>query len=99
MVHHPIPAAPVGAYTIHFQNGQEQPTPLRYGKEIASWDWLADASPPEAVWQTTDAAGIKVRLIHYAWDDPNLEVPVATIDFSTTADQWGPFLVAISVED
>jgi eukaryotic-like serine/threonine-protein kinase len=88
-----------GNYTVHFRNGQTQTLPLRVGDEIYAWDRWPPQSQLDIAWQATNAAGLTVQLFHYAWTNPQPDEAIEAIDFSATPDEWGPFLIAISVDE
>jgi hypothetical protein len=93
------PGMLAGNYEVHFRNGQGRTVPLRLGEEIDAWDHRPLSDRLEVAWQATNAAGLTVQLFHYAWTNPQPDEVIESIDFSTTPREWGPFLIALSVEE
>lgn len=94
----------IGAYTIHFANGQSSEVPIVYGRHVQDW-WLSEPVPVDselkAVWQGENHAssnGPPVGLYRSTWDNPLPEQPVVSIDYHSAMANSAPFLIAITLE-
>lgn len=99
-------AMQIGRYVVHYADGRREEIPLRYGEDVENWWW--NLSTPEAPhqhrtlgWVGTNAVtGERNRLRLYvtSWSNPRPDIPIATLDFTSTRSPSYPFLVAITVE-
>ena len=101
----------VATYVVHYSDGASRRVPVVYGREIADWwatgsapaptaakvawdgtnDYLADAGPNEGF-----AAGMKVRLYATAWDNPDPDKTIATVDLVSAETRCQPFLAGLT---
>jgi len=99
------PGTTIGAYIIHYANGEVRETPLVYGKNIMDW-WAYPEEEKfeeaEEVWSGSNATTYKLdqrtRLFKYTWQNPLPSVEITTIDIVSSLSYSGPFLVAITIE-
>lgn len=101
------PGTTIGAYIIHYANGEVKEAPIVYHQNVRDW-WIyakeghVTGEEAEEVWEGSNAAtrrnGQKTQLIKYTWQNPLPGVEITTIDFTTTLEDPAPFLVAITIE-
>jgi hypothetical protein len=102
------PGTKIGAYILHYANGETKEAPILYGKNVVDW-WTNPeeeqfkGEEADQVWVGSNAAtrrsGRKTQLIKYAWKNPLPNVEITSIDFiSAVANFSGPFLIAITIE-
>ncbi len=100
----------IGAYVIHYADGQQGEIPIRGGIEVADW-WTRGAQTNTlytVAWMGTNEASRKkerfIRLFKTTWKNPRVNVEIVSIDFvSGRVAPPGrgvpaPFLVAITAE-
>jgi WD40 repeat protein len=91
----------VGAYRIHYADGQQAELPIIYGQDVLAWiddSGATNAPRPTPVWQVRKPPGITVRLFKSTWTNPRPEVAISTLDFISTMTRAGPLLVAVTAE-
>ena len=93
--------AKVGAYVIHYADGQTVTAPLIYGDNIAEWTTgpmqLQHAS---VAWiGAADNRQLYHRFYQYVWENPRPSVQIASIDFVSGKQISAPFLVAVTADD
>jgi tRNA A-37 threonylcarbamoyl transferase component Bud32/tetratricopeptide (TPR) repeat protein len=97
----------IGAYVLHYADGQTASLPIRYGQHLRDW-WSFRASdevaPQKALlaW-TGENAAIRVnkgslRLYLMTCPNPRPDVEIRSLDFISTLTQCAPFLLAITTE-
>jgi WD40 repeat protein/tetratricopeptide (TPR) repeat protein len=97
----------IAHWVIHWADGQEESVPVVYGRDVRNWTFwptmpteTGGAQPvwkgPQARWKNTTESG--VRRYQSTWQNPRLDVPVASIDFVSTGAASAPFLLAITAE-
>ena len=100
------PGTVVGAYILHYADGERRSLPLVLGRQLADW-WAvpgSSANLPEATlaWQGTNGKsrlqGMVIRLFHTTWANPRPDVPLVAIDFTSALSPAAPFLVALTVQ-
>jgi hypothetical protein len=95
-------------YVFHYTNGAVQEFPVIYGQHIADW-WgpPGDASKltkATVAWmgqnEASKAYGMELRLYHSRWENPLMDVEIATITFDAEPRDFlaGPFVLAITLE-
>ncbi len=94
------PGATVASYAVHWTDGREEQMPIRYSKEAWPWDWDPGSGNPHAAvaWHGTSPAGQPVWLYRTTWTNSHPEVPVASVDLTSTMTRCGMFIVAITAE-
>ena len=98
-------ATRIGAYVLHYEDGQERELPIRYGEDVLNW-WRSekdlDATQAAVAWTGQNPAATKskatLRLFKRTWENPRPEVEVESIDFTSTVTQCAPFLIALTLE-
>ena len=75
---------------------------MLYGYDVRNWWPQPNEPPPERTglhfaWQTP-ATENRRRLFLTSWTNPQPEVPIRSIDYSSTLTDAAPFLVAITLE-
>jgi hypothetical protein len=99
------PGLKIGAYVMHYENGETRTADLIYGENELDW-WVNPAedhvTKAEEVWFGSNTAtrrrGMKTRLIKFTWMNPLPDVPITAIDFVSSLTTSSPMLVAITVE-
>jgi hypothetical protein len=92
----------VGAYTLHFADGQAARIQLVYGEDIR--DWNADSDPSaelqraSVVWSAINNGRRRVRMFKMTWENPRPEVEIRTLDFESAMSEAAPFILAITAE-
>jgi tetratricopeptide (TPR) repeat protein len=93
----------IGAYVLHYADGQQQALPIIYGEHLRERDSPAKTemrAPNSAVvcWSYRAQNGWTPRLYETTYENPRPEVAVKSIDFVSNLTKSAPFLVAITVE-
>jgi hypothetical protein len=99
------PGLKIGAYVMHYENGETRTADLIYGENELDW-WVNPAeghvTKADEVWSGSNTAtrsrGMKTRLIKFTWINPLPDVPITAIDFVSYLTTSSPMLVAITVE-
>lgn len=96
---------PFGKYVFHYANGTVLERPLVLGRDALDW-W--DAPPPlteeglVVAWSGGNPArspsGGTVQLYLVTWNNPRPEAWIESVDFISSGEGGGPFLVAATVE-
>jgi hypothetical protein len=92
----------VGAYILHYIDGETVTLPLIYGEDLR--DWNADADPSahltraSIVWSAINNGNRRVRIFKMAWENPRPEKEIATLDFESAMSDAAPFLLALTAE-
>ena len=97
--------ARLGAYVVHYADGETRSAPIVYGRNITDW-WVRPGGNPlpgaETVWRgsnpATQSMGLTTHLLKYTWENPRPEVEITTIDMVSDLIEAGPFLVAVTVD-
>lgn len=103
----------VGAYVIHYADGQVVRVPLTEGREISDrhrtgWKTLGGALPPAGpgrciAWDGQDAWSRKTPMGHtcvdlFTWENPRRGVQIQSLDIVSNADDAGMCTFAITME-
>lgn len=95
----------IGSYIIHFTDGRQAEIPIVYGGNIWCLDSRQDSRPlklkdqASRVWNTwPNPAGVEKRWTVMTWENPFPEVPIESLDFTSTMANAAPFLGAITGE-
>jgi hypothetical protein len=94
----------IGAYVVHFADGQEARVPIRIGEHVRNW-WLPwpgkhSVSAGQLVWQH-ESRKVDERVLglySMSWENPRPSVPIDHIDFVSAMGDAAPFLLAITVD-
>jgi hypothetical protein len=97
---------PVGAYELHYADGQIARLEITYGVHLRSWreedDAISAATKSEMVWSDEDPGGAHegamLRLYRCTYRNPRPEVAVKSLSFVAGSASTGPFLIAATVE-
>jgi hypothetical protein len=94
----------IGAYVIHYTNGQTRRVPIVYGVDVQDW-WLSEDivsdTKPNIVWTGKNHAapdGPSLGLCKTTWVNPLPDVKIDHIDFQSAMKNSAPFLIAITIE-
>ena len=100
----------MGAYVVHYADGQQQEIPIRGGIDVGDW-WTHSRETNThftVAWMGTNEKSLKyerfIRLFKTTWKNPRPDVEIVSIDFlSARVAPPGrgvpaPFLVAITAE-
>jgi hypothetical protein len=96
----------IGKYVVHYENGETREAKIVFGKNVRDW-WFAPTQPQitteaAVAWQGYNPAsrqmGMALRIYQYRWRNPLPDEPIAKIDFISTMEKPGPFLMAITAE-
>jgi hypothetical protein len=95
---------PMGAYVVHYADGQSLDVPIVHGKDLLDW-WNKPkdgATEPVVAWSGRNglsrSRGATIQLFKTTWTNPRPEVEIATVDFVSGMVNAAPFLVAITAE-
>jgi hypothetical protein len=98
----------VGAYVLHYADGQQAELPIVYGQDTANtWIWGLPHAPKEpggavAVWAGSNRAAAKSGQSLYLYrstrENPRPEVELVSIDFVSRMSPASPFLIALTLE-
>jgi WD40 repeat protein len=95
----------LGAYIIHYIDGQQREIPLHYGQEIEDCLTESEIKPPTAAvigWQgsspTARRFNLSQRLDKLTWENPMPDIEIKSIDFISSPALVQPFLIAITAE-
>jgi hypothetical protein len=95
----------VGAYVIHYENGEIKQIPLIYLRSLRDW-WTVPNDPTpknaEIAWQgqneATKKIGSNILIFKYTWMNPLPDVKITAVDFMTSMTAASPYLIAITIE-
>ena len=99
---------PIGAYRLHYADGQQAELPIVYGEDVRDW-WCFRPEDTNATTHATLAwtgenpsikrrTGGFLRLYLRTYENPRPDVEIKTIDFVSTMTKCAPFLIALTVE-
>ncbi len=89
----------VARYTIHLGDGGDEMIVIRYGNEAWPWDWEPGGELAKAaVWRGSSRVGLPVWLYRTTWTNAQPDVPVVSVDLTSTMTWCGVFVVAITAE-
>jgi beta-lactamase regulating signal transducer with metallopeptidase domain/TolA-binding protein len=99
--------AQIGSYIIHYEDGATAVIPLAYGVNIRNW-WIhgeprGDISEGTVAWQGVNPYAwsltrLRVQLYSAAWENPQPDKVVDTMDFVSSNTECAPYLVALTAE-
>ena len=95
----------IGAYVVHYADGDTLAVPLRIGENILDW-WIGAKSLPGGTtvlaWDETNPYNPqlkgRVHLNKFTWENPRPDVEVTSLDFICDGKAPAPFVVAITAE-
>ena len=99
----------IGSYVMHYADGLAEKMTIHYGWHLLDW-WEDPEAPDKWVnprnsaiaWAGTNRGGgkenRKVYLYESRWDNPRPGTPIVSLDFVSTLDHSGPFLLAITAD-
>jgi hypothetical protein len=93
----------VGAYVIHYSNGETRKVPIVYGVDVRDW-WMGDDASgfvTHVVWTGTNHAAPSnpnIGICKTSWTNPLPDVEIDRIDYQSAMENSAPFLIAITVE-
>jgi hypothetical protein len=96
----------IGNYHVNYEDGSHETIPLVLGEDVRDW-WNMDRSKPvkrgKVVWEGTNPAAQEgnytLRLYLGAWENPQPNKKVVSIDFVSTDTRASPFCVALTIEE
>lgn len=101
----------VGAYRLHFPQGDSVDIPILYGRDLRDWwiaaptqesDPVAQATVAELAWEgpaeRLRPGDSRVRLFKRTYDNPAPDREVTRISFVSDVTPTGPFLLGMTVE-
>ena len=97
----------IGAYVIHYADGQRRVLPLVYGHDVRDWYFFQSlpvtSREARLVWlganQRTRADGAHLQLYVRSWENPAPDVEITSIDLVSAMTACAPFIIAITVND
>jgi outer membrane lipoprotein-sorting protein len=92
----------IAHYLIRYTDSSQRLVPVLYGYDVRNWWPQSNEPPPERTglrlaWQSPESDNRR-RLFLTSWTNPQPDVPILSIDYSSTLTDAAPFLVAISLE-
>jgi hypothetical protein len=90
----------VATYIVHYRGGQHAEIPVRYGSDL--WDWFMQESYDTAAvlaWQGANARWNNTRLYKTAWNNPQPETEIESIDLVSTMTDCAVFVLGITAEE
>lgn len=96
----------VGAYVLHYADGESVTIPLRLGDNILDWWGSPDQLPWESwatlAWKGHNGKSLMqgkgIHLLKLTWENPRPDVELRAFDFVGENKTAGPFLGAVTVE-
>jgi hypothetical protein len=95
---------PIGAYVIHYHNGETRSVPIVYGVDVQDW-WLSEEFTPDPkpniVWTGKNHSapdGPPIGVCKTTWENPLPDIEIDSIDYKSATMNSAPFLIAITVE-
>jgi hypothetical protein len=94
---------PVGAYRLHYADGEELLIPIVRGEDADEWQTvpgpLSTLERARVVWQGSNDRRLTVRLFDRAWNNPRSSITISSLDFISNYTAAAPFLVALTAEE
>ncbi|MBI4658431.1 MAG: hypothetical protein HY735_06230 [Verrucomicrobia bacterium] len=95
----------VGAFIVHYQDGQAEEVPIVYGTHVRDW-WTQPGTPTvtasEVAWKGANAAssgsGVSLQLYKTTWKNPRPDAQIASLDYVSAMSSSAPFLIAVAVD-
>jgi len=99
------PGRKVGTLTVHYEDGQSAEVSLVYDINIRDW-WQAfpeGNTTLRVAWEGLIGQGFQGqpqtgRVYLFSWDNPRVQSPITSIDFTSAVNSTAPFLLGVSVE-
>ncbi|MHC4404644.1 MAG: WD40 domain-containing protein, partial [Planctomycetota bacterium] len=96
----------IGQYQVDYEDDSHETIPIVLGEDLRDW-WNTDESKPvtrgKVVWEGTNPAVRKsnrtLRLYLGAWENPQPNKKVVSIDFVSADTRASPFCVAMTAEE
>jgi HEAT repeat protein/Leucine-rich repeat (LRR) protein len=95
----------VGRYRVNYQGGAVAEIPVVYGQDVRDWYCRSDVKPATRgtiAWigrnPHTRRSGGRIRLYLTAWENPQPDKKVLSIDYVSLNTTAAPFCVAITME-
>jgi hypothetical protein len=92
----------LGAYILHYADGQSQTIPIVYGEDLRDWNARSDPATRLArasiVWTGVNKAQAPVRLFKRTWVNPWPDVEITSMDYISSMAHSAPFLIALTLE-
>jgi hypothetical protein len=95
----------IGAYILHYTNGQVKHIPILYQRHVKDWQVQEDAPFPtdaEIAWTEEENASHTLsnrsQVYMHTVNNPFPNAEIATIDFVSALTASAPFLIALTVE-
>jgi hypothetical protein len=96
----------LASYRIHYSSGTEIEVPVIHGKDVSDWWYWPGTTEGlpglRVAWTGTNASsqaqGTTIRLFDSAWENPQPDMEVRSIDFVSAMTKSAPFLIAITAE-
>lgn len=98
----------IGAYVIHYADGQRRVLPIIYGEDVRDWFFFESlpvaSSHARVAWlganpRTRANGSARLQLYLRTWENPTLEVEIRSIDFVSAMTACAPFLIGITFDD
>jgi hypothetical protein len=94
----------IGAFVIHYRNGEILSIPIVYGADVQDW-WMSEdftsGSKPNVVWTGKNHSapdGPPIGVFKTTWVNPLPSIEIDHIDYQSAMMNSAPFLIAITVE-
>jgi hypothetical protein len=93
----------IGAFVIHYRNGETRSVPIVYGVDIQDW-WMNEDgldSKSKVVWTGKNNSAPDnppIGLCKTTWVNPLPNIEIDRIDYESAMMNSAPFLIAITVE-
>ena len=94
----------IGAFVIHYRNGETRSVPIIYGVDVQDW-WMSEdftsGSKPNVVWTGKNHSapdGPPIGVCKKTWVNPLPSTEIDHIDYQSAMMNSAPFLIAITVE-
>ncbi|MCP4609463.1 MAG: hypothetical protein GY845_12185 [Planctomycetes bacterium] len=93
----------IGAFVIHFRNGETHSVPIVYGVDVQDW-WMNEdglGSKSNVVWTGKNHSapdGPPIGVCKTTWVNPLPGIEIDHIDYESAMANSAPFLIAITVE-
>lgn len=95
----------IGEYVVHYADNSTARIPVVYGEDLRDWWVNPDRSSlkrAKAAWTGSNPASeanmAQIRLYSVAWENPNPNKKVTSIDFVSKKTACDPFLIALTIE-
>ncbi len=96
--------ASIGAFVIHYQNGESRSVPIVYGVDVQDW-WMNEDvtsdSKLNVVWRGKNHSapdGPPIGVCKTTWVNPLPSIEIDHIDYQSAMMNSAPFLIAITLE-